>query len=412
MQFAITCAAGLESVLKKEIELAGYKVTSNQQTLIRFTGDQTAIAKINLRSRVWNKLFLELGKKKVSDFDGLFDLVSCIDWKMYVQGNPIVVTAASKRSKLTSTPTIQSICKKAIVKKLLAKVEDWDPHQSASKATLHVAPKPTKWSVDTLRVESEERVFEDPKLEPVEIFIHIDNDECTILLNTTGESLHKRWYKKATGDAPINEALAAWLVLLSWWKFSEPLYDVFCGSGTIAIEAALIAKNIAPGSFRHFAFESRNRYDKSILADLKKNLLTPSEWNHQTSFVNKEHTIIASDIDPEMIAIAQENAKNAWVDKYIQFAVKDIKEYLNESELIGSMVSNPPYGLRLNNIIDLMGLYKTLATLFEKNPKLHGGIITSFEQFEEKKLSGNWKKSPFYNGGEQCRFYKKSLLSA
>ena len=90
--------------------------------------------------------------------------------------------------------------------------------------------------------------------------------------------------------------------------------------------------------------------------------------------------------------------------------MKDIKEYLNEPELIGAMVSNPPYGLRLNNIIDLMGLYKTIATLFEKNSKLHGGIITSFEQFEEKKLSGNRKKSPFYNGGEQCRFYKKSLL--
>lgn len=372
MNFSCSCAAGLESILKKEIELAGYKVTSNQQTLIRFSGDQTAIARINLRSRVWNKVFLELGKKKVSDFDGLFDLVSCIDWKVYVQGNPIVVTAASKKSKLTSTPTIQSISKKAIVKKILNGKDGQLP--------------------------------EDHSKETVEIFVHIDNDECTVLLNTTGESLHKRWYKQATGEAPINESLAAWLVLLSWWKFSEPLYDFFCGSGTIAIEAALIAKNIAPWLLRSFAFQHFAWYDTTIfdqeVSAAKAKIMT-----------NKEHTIIASDIDPEMITIAQENAKNAWVENYIQFEVKDVKKYLDtQYSLLGTLVSNPPYGLRLNNIVDLMGLYKTIATLFEKNPQLHGGIITSFAPFDETKLTGNWKKSPFYNGGEQCRFYKKSLL--
>jgi putative N6-adenine-specific DNA methylase len=125
----------------------------------------------------------------------------------------------------------------------------------------------------------------------------------------------------------------------------------------------------------------------------------------------KQHTIIASDNDPKMIEIAKINAKNAGVEKYITFEVKDVKEYLvTRDPLLGTVVSNPPYGLRLNNIVDLMSLYKTIATLFEKNPQLHGGIITSFPPFNEMKLSGNWKKSPFYNGGEQCRFYKKSLL--
>jgi putative N6-adenine-specific DNA methylase len=119
MNFAITCAAGLESILKKEIELAGYKLLGSQPTLVRFQGELSAIAKMNLRSRVGNKLFLELAQHITSDFNQLFDLVSTIDWKMYVQGNPIIVTAMSKQSMLTSTPTIQSITKKSIVKKIL-----------------------------------------------------------------------------------------------------------------------------------------------------------------------------------------------------------------------------------------------------------------------------------------------------
>lgn len=391
MHFIISCAAGLESVLRKEVELAGYHVTNNQPALIRFVGDQTAIARINLRSRVWNKLFLELGKKHISDFDGLFDLVSQIDWSLYVQGNPIVVTAMSKKSKLTSTPAIQSICKKAIVKKLLKNPTPQDPCRDAGNAS----PKLTPWCGV---------LFEDSALEPVEILVHIENDQCSILLNTTGESLHKRWYRKETGEAPINESLAAWLVLLSWWKFSEPLYDFFCGSGTIAIEAAMIAKNIAPWLLRKFAFQHFARYDKKYY----EQEFTAAK---QKIMTNKEHTLLASDIDPQMIELAKINAKHAGVENYIQFSVHDVKDYLVTCDcLLGAVVSNPPYGLRLHNIVHLAELYKNIVELFAIHPRLHGGIITSYEQFESTKLSGNRKKSPLYNGGEQCRFWKKSLL--
>jgi len=196
---------------------------------------------------------------------------------------------------------------------------------------------------------------------------------------------------------------------LSGWKFSEPLYDFFCGSGTIAIEAALLAKNIAPGSFRTFAFESWDRYDKSILLDIKKNLLSSSEWNHQTSFLNKEHTIVASDIDPEMIRIAEENAKIAGVIDYITFETKDIKDYLDGPSLDGCLVSNPPYGRRLN-IFDTEHLYHNITELFVRHPKLHGGIITSYEKFDTDTWSWSRKKTMLYNGGERCWFYKKTLL--
>jgi len=377
MNFVITCAAGLESILKKEIELAGYTVIGSWPTMVRFKGDLSAIAKINLRSRVWNKVFLELAQHITSDFNQLFDLVSTIDRPMYVQGNPIVVTAISKTSQLSSTPTIQSIVKKAIVKKIL-NGKEWQLPEDHSKET-------------------------------IEILVHIQNNMCSILLNTTGESLHKRGYKTFTGDAPINESLAAWLLLLSWRKFSEPLYDFFCGSGTIAIEAALLAKNIAPGSFRNFAFEAWDRYDKSILLDLKKNFLPSSEWNHQKSFLKKEHIIIASDIDPEMIRIAQENAKVAGVIDYITFETKDIKDYLDSPPLDACLVSNPPYGMRLN-IFDTQQIYANITEVFLCHPKLHWGIITSYERFDTDTWSWSRKKTMLYNGGERCWFYKKTLL--
>lgn len=370
MNFVITCAAGLESILKKEIEIAGYKVIGSWPTLVRFQGDLSAVAKINLRSRVWNKLFLELEQHITSDFNQLFDLVSTIDWKMYVQGNPIIVTAASKKSKLTSTPTIQSITKKAIVKKILNGKE---------------------WQLP-----------EDYNKEAIEIFVFIDNDMCSILLNTTGESLHKRGYKKATGEAPINEALAAWLLLLSWRKFSEPLYDFFCGSGTIVIEAALLAKNIAPGMLRKFAFQQFGRYDQKLftaeLASAKSKMM-----------LTKEHDIIASDIDPNMISIAQENAKHAGVENYIHFETKNISDYMDDPELAWTLVSNPPYGLRMNTY-DLEKIYYTITQLFTKHPKLHGGIITSYEKFLPEDKWWTRKKSMFMNGGERCWFYKKTLL--
>ncbi|MEI6673181.1 MAG: hypothetical protein WCL02_07945 [bacterium] len=177
MNFAITCAAGLESILKKEIELAGYRIINTQPTIVRFQGDLSAIAKMNLRSRVGNKVFLELKQYQTPDFDKLFDMVQTIDWKIYVQGNPIIVNAISKQSMLTSIPTIQSIVKKSIVKKILNGKDGQLP--------------------------------EDHSKQPVEILIYIERDMCSVLLNTTGESLHKRGYKKATGEAPINEALAA-----------------------------------------------------------------------------------------------------------------------------------------------------------------------------------------------------------
>ena len=370
MNFAISCAAGLESILKKEIDIAGYKMLGSWPTLVRFQGELPAIAKMNLRSRVGNKVFLELKQYQTTDFDKLFDMISTIDRAIYIQNNPIIVTAITKQSLLTSVPAIQKIVKKSITKKIL-NGKEW-------------------------------LVIEDEKLQPIEILVYIEHDMCSVLLNTTWESLHKRGYKKATGEAPINEALAAWLLLLSGWKFSEPLYDFFCGSGTIVIEAALLAKNIAPGMFRSFAFQQFKRYDQKLFtAEL--------EAAKAKMMLTKEHTIIASDIDPTMISIAKENAKHAWMEKYITFETKAIADYISGPELVWTMVSNPPYGLRMNTY-DLEKLYYTITELFAHHPKLHWWIITSYDKFTTDDVSWTRKKSMIFNGWERCRFYKKTLL--
>lgn len=369
MDFCISCASGLESILKKEIQLAWYKVTNSVPKLISFTGDLFAIAKINLRSRVGNKLYLKLSEKEINSFDELFEVITTIDRSKYISPKtPILITASSKDSQLSSTPAIQGIVKKAIIKKLL-KGEG-----------------------------TREEMKEKP---PIEIHIHLEKNICSILLNTTGDSLHKRWYKLATWIAPINESLAAGLLLLSWWKFHEPLYDIFCGSWTIVIEAALIAKNIAPWHLRTFAFQQFTRYDQSLLIQAKKEA-------ESKIITNKQHTIIWSDNDPKMITIAKMNAKKAGVENHIQFQTKEIQEYITWPEITGTLVSNPPYGLRFPSK-DVEQTHKQIAEIFAKNAKLHGWIITSYENFEQLISMKWWKKSKLYNGGELCYFYKKTL---
>lgn len=365
MDFCISCALGLESILKKEIQLAWYTVTDNKQKLISFTGDLFAIAKINLRSRVWNKLYLIIWKEKVATFDELFDMIKKINRSEYIiKQSPIVVTASSKNSQLSSTPAIQSIAKKAIIKKLLNNDDKREEN---------------KW------------------MREFEIHVHIEDNTCSILLNTTGESLHKRWYKQTTGAAPINESLAAWLILLSWWKFHEPLYDICCWSWTIAIEAAMIAKNIAPGRIRTFAFEDFPRYDKSLLERAKKEA--------EEKVVHKEHKIIASDNDEHIINVAKENAQKAGVEKYIMFQTKEMKEYVQES-IQGSIVSNPPYGKRLTGD-NIDSIYQTIEDIFIQNPQLSWWIITGFENAQTHFKGKSRKKLNTYNGWEPVVFYKK-----
>lgn len=390
MKLALTCPPGLESVARKEIEMLWYTVFEARDKIIFFEGDELTVAKVNLWSRVGNKVYILLSQKKsVTTFDHLYDEVAKIDWGKYWHKNPVIVHAKSMSSLLVSQPAIQKIVKKSIVDKLIGK---------------------------TGKI-----LEEDTKKEALHIEIVLHKDELLVMINTTGEWLYKRGYKEDTGEAPIKENLAAGIVLLSGWKFKTPFLDPMCGSGTICIEAALIAKNIAPGSFRTFAFERWHFFSNSVkqkaLEEAKKKVF---QW---------EYTIIGTDIDSKNIGIARQNAKNAGVADITTFEAKDLKSYKEES-LTGTLVTNPPYGERLvvwgyeygfeeedwdinqsdrkeslKITPELKELYKTLKELLAKNKELNGGCITNFP-FDEGERN-KWKRRKLYNWGKEVCFYKK-----
>ncbi|MDD3145095.1 MAG: class I SAM-dependent RNA methyltransferase [Candidatus Gracilibacteria bacterium] len=368
MKFVLSTIAGVESMAKKEIEKQGGVIEETIDRLVTFSGGIELIPRINLWSRVGNKMYILLAEKEnVVTFDELFDLVSTISWKNYFKKEfPIVVKSNSTRSELFAERTLQSLTKKAIVKSLVG---------------------------------DNNIVNEDSSLEKMEILVLLIDNKARILLNTSGNALHMRGYREKAGEAPIKESLAAALVFLSGWKFREPFYDVFCGSGTIAIEALMIAKNIAPGIKRKFAFEKLG---------LVSNEITENErvQAKKKEFAG-EYTIRASDIDPEMIELAKENARIAGLGGEINFEVRDFREYMDKP-ISGTLVSNPPYGERLKDE-NLKSMYNSIDKIFRLNPDLNGGIISSFMEFDNLIKKDTYKKRKLYNGGEMCYFWKKNI---
>ena len=366
MKFVLSTIAGVESIAKKEIEKQGWKIEDVVDRLITFSGWIELMPRVNLWSRVGNKLYLLLEEQEnVLDFDSLFDLVYSINWKQYFKKDfPIHIKSSSVRSELFSARTIQSLSKKAVVKKLV-----WDNNI----------------------------VNEDEELEKLEIMVLIIDNKVRILLNTSGKALHMRWYRTKAWEAPIKESLAAALVLLSNWRFKETLYDPFCGSGTIPIEAYMIAKNIAPWLKRWFA------YEKLWLIDWESSENERALARKKT--YDGDYNIVASDIDFEMVELAKENAARAWIAWEINFEQKDFNEYL-DIDISGTLVSNPPYWERLKDE-NLKWMYNNIDKLFRLNPHLWGWIISSFLEFDSLIKLDNYKKRKLYNGSEKCYFWRR-----
>lgn len=360
----------------------GYKATITSHTSVEFEWDEAAIARVNINSRIGNKLFLILATGQAKDFEGLFGVISSVDRSKYIAPKqPVLTDALTRQSLLTSVPTIQWITKKAITKKLTG---------------------------------SDERREEDNTLQAIDIMITLDRDLCYVLLNTTWESLHERGYRQHAGVAPLKENLAAAFVLSSGRKFSTPLVDPFCGAWTICIEAALIAKNIAPWMNRWFAFHGFEWYPNSHFKDA----MTVAEAKIMT---DKKHVIIGHDIDPVMIDIARKNARNAWVEEYIDFSVRDfmtspvtpawisLSAEENNQDNRFSIVTNPPYWERMN-LADSMMLYRRLLDLYENNENINGWFISNAPDVETLFNYRLWKHSKFYNGPLECSFYKIARL--
>ena len=362
------CHFGMEAVLKREIYDLGYDVTLVEDGRVTFIGDAEAIARANIFLRTAERILLCFARFKATSFEELFQGVKAVAWEDYIpkNGKFWVKKASTAKSKLFSSSDIQSIVKKAMVERL--------------KEHYHI-----EW------------FSEDGDEFPFRIFIY--KDEVTVALDTTGESLHKRGYRKMTPKAPVSETLAAAMIMLTPWNKDRILVDPFCGSGTIPIEAAMIGANIAPGMNREFTAEAwkhivpqKDWYDAVTEAS---DLICPD--------VNMD--IQGYDIDGEVIRYARENAKLAGVDKMIHFQQRPVAA-LSHPKKYGFIITNPPYGERLEEKEALPKLYKEFGQALSGLDAWSCYILTSYEDTERYIGRKADKNRKIYNGMIKAYIYQ------
>ena len=361
-----TATFGLEAVVGNELKALGFEnvVVENGRAL--FTGNEKDICKANMWLRSADRVFIKVAEFKATSFESLFNSVNEIPWELYLPADAeFPVNAKSVKSKLFSLSDIQRISKKAISKRLGTLYnKEWLPETGAKYPLL----------------------------------VGILNDTVTVSIDTSGVGLHKRGYREKGHNAPLKETLAAALIMISRWQSKIPLIDPLCGTGTIAIEAALIARNIAPGLSRSFAFESWPLIPNDIYKAVKKEAyeLMDNETTLQ---------IEAYDIDPMAIKIARHNAEIAGVEDDIHFQVRDVKE-LSSNKMYGYVITNPPYGERLNELEEVEALTKIMGQRFEILDTWSKYVFTAFEDFEKFLNKKATKNRKLYNGKLRCYYYQ------
>lgn len=362
------CHFGLEAVLKKEIIDLGYDITLVEDGRITFYGDEEAVVRANIFLRSAERILIKVGSFRAVTFEELFQETKKLPWEEYIpeDGKFWVAKAASVKSRLFSPSDIQSIMKKAMVERM--------------KEKYHVS-----W------------FEEDGERFPIRVFLM--KDEVTIGLDTTGESLHKRGYRKLTAKAPIAENLAAALIMLTPWNRSRILVDPFCGSGTIPIEAAMMAANMAPGMNRSFTAENWPHIVE------KKNWYDAIEEADEMLDLQVETDIQGYDIDPAMVSIARENARLAGVEHLIHFQQRPVDQ-LSHSKKYGFLITNPPYGERLEEKENLSALYRTVGERFSSLDSWSMFLITSYEQAEKDIGRKADKNRKIYNGMMKTYYYQ------
>lgn len=362
------CHFGMESVLKKEIIDLGYEVTNVSDGRVTFEGDAEAVARVNIGSRTAERLLIKAASFKACTWDELFEGVKAVHWEEFIpkDGKFWVAKASSVKSQLFSPSDIQSIVKKAMVEEL--------------KGVYH-----TDW------------FSEDGDSFPFRVFIM--KDEVTIGLDTTGDSLHKRGYRKLTAKAPIAENLAAGLISLTPWRADRILVDPFCGSGTIPIEAAMIAANMAPGMNRFFnACSWEHLIPKKIWNDAYE------EARDMVKIVT-DTDIQGYDLDDEMVSIARKNAKDAGVDSMIHFQQRDVAA-LSHPKKYGFIITNPPYGERLMDKEAVADIYRILGERYKALDSWSMYIISSYERVQNDVGKKADKNRKIYNGMMKTYYYE------
>ena len=367
-EFIVPCHFGLESVMKKEITDLGYPVVKVEDGRVTFSGDAGAISRANVFLRTTERVLLKAGSFRAETFDELFEGTKAIPWERYFPKDAKfwVAKASSIRSRLFSPSDIQSIMKKAMVERMKGAYGlTWFPEDGASF--------------------------------PLRVFLN--KDEVTVGIDTTGESLHKRGYRTLTSKAPITETLAAALLMLTPWKRDRILVDPFCGSGTFPIEAAMMAANMAPGMNREF------------LSENWPHLIPKRCWYDAVNEANdcldlsSETDIQGYDIDGEIIRAARANAQAAGVDHLIHFQRRPVSE-LSHPKKYGFIVTNPPYGERLEEKKNLPELYRTFGEQFAALDSWSAYVITAYEDMERYFGRKAAKNRKIYNGMMKTYFYQ------
>ena len=362
------CHFGLEAVLKREILDLGYEILQVEDGRVTFSGDAEAVAYANLFLRTADRILLKVGRFEARTFEELFERTKDLPWERYIpkNGKFWVAKANSIRSKLFSPSDIQSIMKKAMVERLKSRYHlEWFP--------------------------------EDGEAFPIRV--SIVKDQVLVGLDTTGIPLHKRGYRVMTSKAPISETLAAALLMLTPWKVDRILVDPFCGSGTFPIEAALMAANMAPGLRRSFQAES---WEHIVPGTCWQNAREDGE-----SLIDRraETDIQGFDIDGAVIRGARENARAAGVEKLIHFQQRPAAE-LSHPGKYGFLVTNPPYGERLEDKERLPELYRTLGERFAALDTWSLYVITGYEEAERFLGRKAAKNRKIYNGMLKTYFYQ------
>ncbi|ADO77139.1 THUMP domain-containing class I SAM-dependent RNA methyltransferase [Halanaerobium praevalens] len=367
IEIMATSTFGMEALVKKEVKKLGYEITEVKNGRVTFIGDLEAIARANLWLRTAERVLVKIGEFKARDFDQLYEGVKALDWPQWLPENAeFPVSAKSIDSKLSSVPTCQSVTKKAVV--------------------------------DNLKAEYGISWFdEDGPLYPIELALY--KDRAILTIDSSGSGLHKRGYRELSVTAPIQETIAAGLVYLSRWDQDRILIDPFCGSGTILIEAAMMAKNQAPGLKRKFNSE-------------KWPIFKDFEWPRarveakKAKKINVEPRLIMGyDYDPEAISIARYHAQQAGVEEIIHFQEQDFKEF-STNRKYGYVITNPPYGERMGEKEEVEDLYKLMGEKFLELETWSYYIITSHSKFEKVFGKEASKRRKLYNGGVETQYYQ------
>ncbi|AJK88468.1 MULTISPECIES: THUMP domain-containing class I SAM-dependent RNA methyltransferase [Lysinibacillus] len=365
-QLVATSAMGLEAIVAQEVKALGYETTVDNGKVF-FQGDETAIARANLWLRVADRVKIVVGQFPAKSFEQLFESVKSLPWEKYLPVDAAFpVSGKSVKSKLFSVPDCQAITKKAIVERM--------------------------------KQHYKRLGFLDESGATYKIEVSILKDVATLTIDTSGAGLHKRGYRQAQGEAPLKETLAAALIQVSKWNPNRPFVDPFCGSGTIALEAAMFGQNIAPGYNREFISEDWPWMKAQIWDTVRDEAESLANYDQPLE-------IVGSDIDHRMVSIAQENATEAGFGELITFKQMQARDFTTQLT-DGVMIGNPPYGERIGDVEVVEQVIRDLGKVMKNYPTWSVYMLSSMKNFEELYGRQATKKRKLFNGFIETNYYQ------